>query len=304
MQKPNVILHIGAEKTGSTSIQKFLSQSQQHLSEQIGVPSEVDLPDTFQGRHAGLIKASGCLWFWRDNPFEKRTSCIREKYRQDYFKRVTALADRCARDGCKHIILSEENLSSRLKYNEIDCITNELNSIFDKKTIIMLMREQFSAYISQYSTFILNGKSDSLKKFLIDHQYSDYFNYYEIVKKWEACGWDVKLDLYSSDVINSFFNLVSQITGESLSYSSSSSGENISLKYPELVFLRYFNKFPYLKKPIFRRFKFAGLKIARNINCTPNYFQKFSDIQKEISDYYAYGNSILAQRFFNRERLF
>lgn len=108
MSKPNIILHIGAEKTGSTSIQKILSQAPQNLSEQIWVPSAVDLPDTFQGRHAGLIKASGCLWFWRDNPFEKRTSCIREEYREGYFKRVAELADRCARDGFKHIILSEE----------------------------------------------------------------------------------------------------------------------------------------------------------------------------------------------------
>ena len=168
----------------------------------------------------------------------------------------------------------------------------------------MLIREQFSAYVSQYSTFISSGKSDSLKKFLIDHKRSDYFNYYEIVKKWEACGWDVKLGLYSSDAIHEFFNLVCQITGDKIQFSKSSYGENISLKYSELFFLRYFNKFSFLKKPVFKRFKFAGLKIARNIKCTPNYSQKFSDIQKEISDYYAYGNSMLAKKYFNRERLF
>jgi hypothetical protein len=300
MVKPNIILHIGAEKTGSTSIQKILSQSSAEPFGSILFPHPDELPDTFQGRHAGLIKASGCSWYWNDNSCKN----VHEKYRKDYFDSIDALAERCKNEWINHLILSEENLSSRLKYSEIECITNNLNVSFDKKTVVMLIREQFSAYISQYSTFISSGKSDSLKKFLIDHKRSDYFNYYEIVKKWEACGWDVKLGLYSCDAIHEFFNLVCQITGERLGYSKSSSGENISLKYPELVFLRYFNKFPYLKKPIFRRFKFAGLKIARNINYTPNYSQKFSDIQKEISDYYAYGNSILAHRFFNRERLF
>lgn len=300
MTKPNIILHIGAEKTGSTSIQKLLYQSPHNLSEKIRFPFPGELPDTFQGRHAGLIKASGCSWYWNDNSCKN----VHEKYRKDYFDCIDALAERCKNEGRNHLILSEENLSSRLKYSEIECITNNLNVSFDKKTVVMLIREQFSAYVSQYSTFISSGKSDSLKKFLIDHKRSDYFNYYEIVKKWEACGWNVELALYSSDAINEFLKLITKITCEQINLSTHNFGQNVSLKYPELFFLRYYNKFSFLKKPFFQRFKFAGLKIARNIKYTPKYSRKYSDIQNEISDYYASGNSMLAKRFFNRERLF
>jgi hypothetical protein len=178
MSKPNIILHIGAEKTGTTSIQKLLASSPQSLSPKIRFPFEDELPDTIQGRHVGLNKASGCSYFWKNNPFENRTSSIREEYRKKYFEKVAELSKRCSHEKRNYLILSEESLSSRLKYSEIDCITRELSKSFDKRYIVLIMRDQFKAYISQYSTFIVNKKSDSLKKFLIDHQNSDYFNYH------------------------------------------------------------------------------------------------------------------------------
>jgi hypothetical protein len=304
MSKPHIILHIGAEKTGSTTLQRSLSVLAPRISQTIRYPMDNELPDTDHGRHAGLVKASGCKWYWLSNNFEKRTYAIREAYKAEYFDKLRALAAASYEGGLTHLLLSEENLSSRLKITDVENLTNEFDKHFDNKTIVLLMREQFSAYVSQYSTFVRYGKTDEMRKYLLDHMHSEYFDYYHIIKKWEACGWAVELGLHSATAIPEFTNLLFKITGDKIEIPQNKTYENLSLTYHELNLMRHWNKLRFPKNKLFMKFFYILLRIARKSGTNPDYSQKFKDIKEEMCDHYHLGNSIIARKYFNRNNLF
>jgi hypothetical protein len=304
MSKPHIIIHIGAEKTGSTSLQQAFSQLSPKISKKIRYPGDDELPDTFHGRHAGLVKASGCPWFSQGKKFDERNYPIREKYKNEYFKKLENIALKSNKENWSYLLLSEENLSSRLKYDNIENLTKEFDKFSSKKTAVLIIREQFSAYTSQYSTFITNGQTDGMREFLKNHMYSIYFDYYEIVKKWEACGWSVLLGLYSSSVFSEFSRLLFKITGEQIEIDNFEKPKNISLSYLELVVMRCWNKFPFKRNRLFKKIFFVTLLVARKARWNPDYNLKYKDIKDEISDYYYSGNSKVALQYFGRTELF
>lgn len=174
-------LHIGNPKTGTTTIQDFLTKNRQQLLEDgyyyptsPGSLNQIKLPifamknTRIQDIHrlCGLTKPEQVIKF--QSQFQKKLE-----------KELNAI-------NSKAVIFSSEHCSSRLIFlEEIERLKKLLNHYFEEIEIIIYLRRQDKYLVSLYSTAIMGGVTTPLylpSKDVIKNRY----NYYNILKKWEA----------------------------------------------------------------------------------------------------------------------
>lgn len=148
------LLHIGTEKTGSTSVQNFLYANRAALLEQqdtlfpstLGdrtnraLPFMASAPDHIDEfvRHQGLLDQAS-----------------RDQAKADY---AHAFAQELAQTPAKRCVILSEHLHSRLRTHEDRLRLHEiLNRHFSKITIVVYIRRQIDFALSLYSTGIKAG---------------------------------------------------------------------------------------------------------------------------------------------------
>lgn len=194
------IVHIGTEKTGTTSIQEYLYLNRKelkkagfHLVQSAGKGNNWMLP-AFCSKDAQFnefFRAEGI-----DTPEDK------VKFRQKFVKRFEEEI-RSASANIHTFIISSEHLHSRTRSEtEVDNVYKLLTAYFDEIKIVCYLREQVSTCASYYSTHLKGGGTDSFAQFLQRCQPGNYyFNYYEVLANWERCFGFESLDvsLFSND---------------------------------------------------------------------------------------------------------
>ncbi|CAB3776438.1 hypothetical protein LMG28688_00232 [Paraburkholderia caffeinitolerans] len=173
-----IIIHIGSEKCGSTSLQNFFFENElalvQHGFSYFCDPEKSYFYVSRDGHQKGHfpVVASLCA--------QKPDYLIEDKV-ASYAKVLGDLiAD--ARISDKHIILSAEHFSSRLRALEsLEILRDALND-FDVK-IVLYVRPQHEMLVSSYNAGVRAGRRSS---FGFDEgiKFDPYFNYYELVKPW------------------------------------------------------------------------------------------------------------------------
>ena len=145
-------IHIGTEKTGTTSIQSFLEINQLSLKNQgFKCPNSLKYGDSFNHRLAAVIS-------YNDNRNDDNTKSLFEsihdrKTKIDSIKNALKLEIRNA--PCKSWIISSEHLQSRLRTKrEIIRLKNFLSNIFDEIIILIYLREPIETAASWWSTTI------------------------------------------------------------------------------------------------------------------------------------------------------
>jgi hypothetical protein len=148
-------LHIGAAKTGTTSIQRFLQINRQALSEQ-----DILFPKTFGDSNQTLLPAYV-------NPeqhrFHKRQAANKPKLEGAYIEKYrNKLEDgfraELAAGGCHKVIMSNEHCHIKLiEKQQVQMLAGLFARFFEKTRIIFYVRRQDRLAMSRYSTALKGG---------------------------------------------------------------------------------------------------------------------------------------------------
>jgi len=242
------ILHIGTEKTGTTSIQSFLTQNREGLKQfgyaylqSAGLPSNRKLAtycfnsDRHDDHHValGIVEpAQRAQW--------------RAKFETDFDNEIKSL-----KTGIHSVFISNEQLHSRLfALEEIQRVKELLYGYFESVEVYVYLRRQDKMACSLYSTALKCGHSmDQILPQVPDTDH--YYNYEVLLDKWcEIFGkenitvrvFDRK-ELINGDLLSDFLN-VSNSQNIDLEKLVLPGMENESLLPPAQEYLRLCNQVP------------------------------------------------------------
>jgi hypothetical protein len=179
MNKPEIVLHIGTEKTGTTTIQTFLTANREKL-----IADSILYPSSPGG--SNHIKLSA--FALDDNKIEsvRRNLGVVDSSTLSLFRRgfLKDLVNEVSSVKCEKIILSNEHCHSRLKsVQEISILKDFLRQVSNNISIVVYFRRQDELAVSRYSTEIRSGfQPDSIFPFHPNIPY--YYDYYKIYKNW------------------------------------------------------------------------------------------------------------------------
>jgi hypothetical protein len=299
-----VIVHIGTEKTGTTSIQKFLYQNRKglkssgfHFLQSAGKTNNRALPAycVSDDRFDDFFRNEGI------NTPEEREA-FRSKFIASFEKELSSLPKKI-----HTVIISSEHFHSRLRdEGELDSVHKLLSGYFDEFKIVCYLRDQASTCTSYYSTAMKSGNESSFGEFLLRCKPENYyFNYLDFLANWERCfgieALDVSLfrkDLFlNGDLLDDFtakidpqlvgrLNTKVSIENESLTPAGQALARGVNMAFPiragrpELRPLR-----DKCKKNIYEHFTGAGRQPS--LITQQNIFSDFAEV-----------NEALRQKFF------
>ena len=157
LNKPNLILHIGTEKTGTTTIQNFLKENRERLLKQsIYISKDLMIPSGNQRWLAALAYNSERV----DELISTQGYPSKGARDQDIVDRYERLKNEVEAStcSCDQWIISSEHLQSRLTTDkEIRRLYELLKDLFKQITIILYIRNPVDAATSLMSMFCVYG---------------------------------------------------------------------------------------------------------------------------------------------------
>jgi hypothetical protein len=180
-------LHIGTEKTGTTTIQYFLARNRQNLLDDGFLyphsPEEKDEPKFANCTHTKLAAFSANKLQDMHKYMKITNSETLSKFQNKF---QIELAEELNQTNAKKVIFSNEHCSSRLvQKEEIERLKKLLEPFFEEIKIIIYLRRQDKFLLSAYSTAVIGGRTEPFglpSKEEIEQRY-DYWN---ILQKWES----------------------------------------------------------------------------------------------------------------------
>lgn len=179
-------MHIGTEKTGTTSIQNFLYQNRRKLRSRgfhfVQSPGKLNN----QALPAICIREQKADDFFRNRGIE--TTEQREAYKRTFTAEFEAELKGLP-PGVNTVLISSEHFHSRIRTEEeMDNVHAFLSTYFDEIKIICYLREQGVTCASYYSTALKTGVPDSFEDFMLRCVPTNYyFNYFDMLANWERC---------------------------------------------------------------------------------------------------------------------
>lgn len=209
--KKKIILHIGCEKTGTTSIQNTLFFNKQLLAER----DSILYPKSLGGKNHWKIGIYAC------DEDKNLTRHLAKGESLEVFrnKLEVAFSEEVAASEASTIIISNEWLHSRVRnQNEFERLKQLLLKVSDNIQVIMYVRRQDKMAVSLYSTALKAGKCHPFSFPAVSSKKSlpYYYDFFSIYKNWVSLvggelvtvrGFDKKF-LYKGDVVKDFINEV------------------------------------------------------------------------------------------------
>ncbi|NND89528.1 MAG: hypothetical protein HKN42_01590 [Granulosicoccus sp.] len=241
------ILHIGTEKTGTTSIQKFLFQNRSRL-----LLSGNLFPAT-----AGFISNQRLVVYGKNAPEADLAGPSldvddpvalaqwKEQFVQEHCAEIMAFHQRQAADST--VIYSSEHLQSRLtSVDEIKRIARLLRPMFDDLRIVVYLRRQDKYALSAHSTSVRGGDVKDFAFEAIDAA-GPYYNYRKLLENWSEVFGEEALTVHifersrlcGGDVVSDFCRIAG-IDNDSPGLEMPEP-ENEALSQTALAILRRFN---------------------------------------------------------------
>ncbi len=180
-EKPDLVLHIGTEKTGTTTIQEFL-----HLNRKLLAKNGFYFPKSVGMRNHQPL-ASWCLSGNRDDVFLRMNNLIepkrREKWRTEF---INSFEEELSglKFGIKQVVISSEHFSSLLrKTAEIETLKLLLDKWFKNIRVLVYLRRQDFLFLSRFSTACRAGKV--IEPLMPDPaKLSFFYDYQKLLNKW------------------------------------------------------------------------------------------------------------------------
>jgi len=237
-----VYLHIGLEKTGTSSIQQFLRINRDALKaarllfpHAPGAENHMALSAAAQNEQK---RDDLRMIYGLDSPAK-----IRE-FRKTLVEKLVAEAEEA---GCHTVVLSGEHCSSRLTTPaEVELLWRMLQSLTKDIRVIVYLRRQDEFLCSTYSTDVKSGFTGSMKLPSAELREQRY-NYYPLLERWDSvvgranliCRIYDRAALKDGDVVADFLQLLGLDYEENYRRPER---VNESLDVNALEFLRLFNQ--------------------------------------------------------------
>ena len=245
------ILHIGIEKTGTTSIQRYLYKNRHKL----GSAGYHVLQSC--GKYESRALPAACI---ADRRHDDYLLSIGVKTAEDRQAHREAVIQRIAHEMSElpatihTVLISSEHFHSRIRTEEeMDNVHQLLSRFFTDFKIICYLREQVSTCCSLYSTGLKENRTQSLSEFIERcTPRNSYFNYYDMLAIWErrfgAEALDVRLfsrnQFLNGDLLDDFTQRVDprlvgslktriQVENESLTPMGQALLRAINLTFPD-----------------------------------------------------------------------
>jgi hypothetical protein len=175
-----VFLHIGTEKTGSTSIQRFCQLNRRRLQKH-----DVYYPRSV-GDESHHLLAGAFLPEARRHDFCPKL---------DSEKILKALKSEIQRAPCSKILLSCEQLSSRFDVEHIEALRQFLEDCGVEVQIMLYIREQDDFLISSYSTAV-RGRLKLPISIDMATKNQRRYNYLALLDRWSAQFPDIRVRVF------------------------------------------------------------------------------------------------------------
>jgi hypothetical protein len=186
----DLIFHIGTEKAGSTSLQGWLDENTEKLSEHGIVYCKSLLRPNNMGIYLyGLGGGFDDGFAYLGATTDAAKSEVVEKFRRDFLEEVAA----AKASGARTFVISNEHGHSRLKtLASIQRVHDLLRPLFENISIWCFLRPQIDMCVSFASTLAIGGIKITRDLFVLLMQDKDhYFNYNKVLSIWaEVFGKD------------------------------------------------------------------------------------------------------------------
>lgn len=322
------ILHIGFPKTGTTTIQEYLTDNRSALLEQGYYVPDIDYLGVFtdlgleNAGHVSLFLAAcepenndGLVFNFVAAMLDLRPEQLTRKAIQVPWNRKLDRID-AHKDEAHTVILSTEFLSLCVE-EEIAAVREVLMRSFREVRIVVYLRRQMESLISWYAEVHKAGgyfpTFDTLLAIQPEIGENHFFNYEKVLGLWGKYFGDDNIvprifyrkEMAGNDLLNDFA-AVAGFDGTMLKRSESA---NFSLPSEVIEFCRLVNK----SHPLFTRDRKVDVDRARMI---PALIERYATGPgnrgfhparaqvREIIDLYRESNSHVARKYFGRDRLF
>lgn len=180
----NLTVHIGTTKTGSSSIQRFLTRNRDSLREKgFLVPSSL-------GNIIHLNAVMASLPFG-ESPDLARIIDLTGASGHAAFRQKTITAFReeiAASPNCREVVITAEYLHSRLPLrNHVQTFRDLFCRDFEKIRIVVYIRPQLDHIVSLYSTVLRSGYAQPLNHFIKSRMkpaFRPYFDLRDVITRW------------------------------------------------------------------------------------------------------------------------
>jgi hypothetical protein len=181
--KRTIYLHIGTEKTGTTSIQRFLFNNKKILHE-IGyhfIQSAGHINNRCLPSYGMDDKKHDDFFLIRQIDTINKKKTFREKTKSELEDEINSLPD-----SIHSIIISSEHFHSRTNtIEEIQRVKDLIYPFYDSIKIICYLREQSALCSSSYSTDIKAGRDSSFVKYSESCNTENvFYNYEKMLYNW------------------------------------------------------------------------------------------------------------------------
>ena len=177
-----IYLHIGLEKTGTTSIQKAMAEKREALHRE-----SVLFPKSLRSKnnpsHIRLLLyglEEGLNRFLKNYPGHNIPDypAFRAQLEKDFEREVEA-------SGCKTIVISNEHLSSHLvSSRQIESVANILRRVANDIRIVVYLRRQDHMAVSRYFSALKGGSTHEFSFETVSEILPNYFNFDTLLSRW------------------------------------------------------------------------------------------------------------------------
>jgi hypothetical protein len=175
--RKTIIFHIGLEKTGTTSFQKFSTLNRaKFLQHSVAYP--VDNYAFYKYNHGPLVAC-----YLHEQGKDLLITNSRCRSREDVLK---SLNQEIAGTSVSNFILSSEHFSSRFSSMQIQQLAADFSDYHCK--VVVVVREHNSRALSAYSTTIMSGRHLTLDEYIDElcNETNLYMRYKETISSWES----------------------------------------------------------------------------------------------------------------------
>ena len=237
MDNRTIFIHIGLEKTGTTSIQDFLFNNTEKLKNK----------SIFYPTILGENQISLCIYSaQRKNVGNLAPEKQEIKIKENLPQTIQSIIKRFDKSNCENLVFSNEHLSSRLKNtNDIENLKRLFDHCNYPVKIVVYVRNQVDLLESLYFEGIKAGGKENLDDWANKFSYFE-LDYMKLLSEWESVFgkesiivrlFDRRI-LKNGDAIDDFLDVLSVERNENFSISSQ---QNISLGYKSIEFMRRYN---------------------------------------------------------------
>jgi len=237
-----VILHIGTEKTGTTSVQRFFRLNRARLAER-GILYPVAPGNQ---SHAGIPVSAQA--FSKRGPLRRSVGVRNESDARAYREQLwQELGAEFAARPYRMAVLSSEHCSSRLQEeSELRWLKESLSHLAGRIRIVVYIRRQDDYLLSTFSTSIKSGSTKPLA-WPAERLMHDRYDHHRLLERWSAvfgrenvvCRKFERASLKDGDVVADFLEVAGIEAGPQFEQPEE---VNEALDAETLEFLRLLNK--------------------------------------------------------------